>query len=262
MIDFVSASAAFPETLNQNTVFCTAFAVDPIFDDLWACFLSSEETANAENFLRPSDKSAYLAAHGLVRFLLRRFLGVLGEIKFVIGNHGKPCLPNSTWSFNLSHSAGWVAVAVGNGLEVGIDVEVGFDRCHERLADFVLHQDERDFLANATCKGAEFLKLWVSKEAVVKAWGTGMGMVFSRLAVESMENEWGRYSQNDGGRKAYVKHITLPSAYLAIAVADTPPSDLFYLPLHEFASNLNSGMSKQNFGRTGGVCYGANVKSN
>ena len=87
--------------------------------------ISGEERARADRFAFVADRCRYVAAHGLVRYLLAGYVGQApSEIRVERAPQGKPRLVHPMdLRFNLSHAGdvGMVAVAVGR--DVGIDVE-------------------------------------------------------------------------------------------------------------------------------------------
>lgn len=88
--------------------------------------------------------------------------------------------------FNWSHSGGQLAVALGRGLRVGIDIE----REHARpralaLARRFFCAAEAEWLAAQPEPGRSiaFLRLWCGKEAILKAHGHGLSFGLHRLRL-------------------------------------------------------------------------------
>lgn len=111
-------------------------------------------------------------AHSAQRAILGSYLGTdPEELRFVRGQGGKPLLAGGALQFNLSHSGEFALLAVARKLPVGIDVQAQ----HAALA--------RPALARRICTQREYariggaanpealLRLWVRKEAVIKARG-------------------------------------------------------------------------------------------
>ena len=72
---------------------------------------------------------------------------MLRECGYCGGPHGRPRFPGATLDYSVSHTDGWLVIAVvGRGL-VGVDVE-RVDRVREvaGLADAILTPGERDHL--------------------------------------------------------------------------------------------------------------------
>ena len=96
------------------------------------------------------------------------------------GKHGKPCFLNSTLKFNLSHSRGFVACAVSDSGEVGVDVEATLpppDRA-KKLAERFFDPKGRKAVENDP---SLFARLWSEKEATSKFFGENLS--------EFLENE-------------------------------------------------------------------------
>ena len=87
--------------------------------------------------------------------------------------HGKPRLVSQArdagrgLDFSISHAADRVVLAVTDTGLVGVDVEAGTNTVDE-LAGMILHPDE------PIASGADLLRVWVRKEAVLKATGHGI----------------------------------------------------------------------------------------
>ena len=169
--------------------------VDGITPGLLA-LLSPEERAKADRFMFPHDRDCYVAAHALVRATLADFFNrAPQDWVFVTNAWGKPRINASDASarlcFNLSHTRGWVAVAVALDREVGVDVEgVAPDRADEEVArqlfapaEFAAFQEEPQ-----GARAAVFFDFWTLKEAYIKAVGLGVALplrdfAFTRLPL-------------------------------------------------------------------------------
>lgn len=109
-----------------------------------------------------------------VRVLLRNVLGK--DLRISIGEYGKPELVGSTVHFNLSHTAGGVALAVGPAT-LGLDLETPDPkRDLEGLVNryFTPGEIEQYHGLPAELRPAAFLRGWTGKEALLKALGTGI----------------------------------------------------------------------------------------
>lgn len=107
--------------------------------------------------------------------------------------YGRPMLElPAGWDCNWSHSGGLLAMALGARTRVGIDIERerGRPRALE-LARRFFTAAEADWLATHDPGDAsrDFLRLWCSKEAVLKAHGRGLAFGLERL---EFRNEGGR----------------------------------------------------------------------
>jgi 4'-phosphopantetheinyl transferase len=144
-----------------------------------AGLLSPEEQARARRFRGDHLARRYRRAHAALRILLGREAGCApGAVPIVSLPGRKPRLRDSGLCFNLSHSEGLAAIVMGQGREVGIDVEVRRralgDVC--ALAERACHPCEGEALATLESGRREeaFLRLWTVREALLKAIGTGL----------------------------------------------------------------------------------------
>lgn len=100
-----------------------------------------------------------------------------GSLQFSLGPHGKPYVPTGRIHFNVSHSGDVLTIAVTRDAEVGIDIEVlrKVDDLPAIAAQF-FQPREVERLANMDPSAIDraFLKLWVRKEAILKAAGIGL----------------------------------------------------------------------------------------
>ena len=110
------------------------------------------------------------------------------DLSFHDGLHGKPALVGvADLAFNLSHSGATAMLAIARGahLEVGVDVErldrrVPIDRAGRRAFD----DRERALVANDQ---PGLLRLWVAKEALLKATGDGVSAGLDAVRLERDE---------------------------------------------------------------------------
>lgn len=140
----------------------------------------------------------------VLRLLLGAYLGCAGKsVRLIRTDRGKPVLGGThagALCFNLSHSANWLAVAVGCDGEIGVDIET--ERRMARARDlagrffpaeearWLEHQDE-PFLSR------QFLIQWTAREALVKATGSGLAgslgcieLAWQPPAIRALPAEW------------------------------------------------------------------------
>ena len=109
--------------------------------------------------------------HEAGRLLLRQLCGTLPEI--AVTERGKPYFKDSSVQFSISHTKKRAFCAVSDW-PVGIDAEPAERNIDLRLADKILSPGERLAFEKAPDKRLALLKLWVLKEAYVKATGEGL----------------------------------------------------------------------------------------
>ncbi|MEN5057163.1 4'-phosphopantetheinyl transferase family protein [Sphingobacterium kitahiroshimense] len=118
------------------------------------------------------DRKARLIARLMLSNALIKDLGSSSLIdEYSLSSHGKPWIPD--WKFfNISHSGDLVLLSYGD-MNLGIDIEM-----HEDLDPFLLtdnlHPEEFHYLNTSKDKIKAFYDIWVRKEALLKAVGTGL----------------------------------------------------------------------------------------
>lgn len=84
---------------------------------------SPAERARADR-REPLERDRFLLAHGLLRLLLGKYLGISpGTIAIETSQYGKPCLAGQPVEFNLSHTPGMVLFGFAREGAVGVDIE-------------------------------------------------------------------------------------------------------------------------------------------
>lgn len=137
--------------------------------------LTEAERGRAARFVFARDRWGFAAAHGLLRAALAA-AGVPADWEIAPDAHGKPrpVPPLGGLDFNISHTAGLVAVAIGRGVAVGVDAEPAGRTVDEAaLRSLVLGAPEVAELDMFADRAGRLLRLWVAKECVVKALGLG-----------------------------------------------------------------------------------------
>ena len=159
--------------------------------EAFAALLSDEERARRERFRFERDRHLYLVAHALVRDRLSALTGLPPRaLQFESGEHGKPELvsPGAATGvrFNLSHTHGLVACAVGLHDDLGVDVEHR-DRTVEleQVARSVYSPAELEGLLalEGRARRVRFFQLWTLKEAYIKAVGQGLSMPLKQITL-------------------------------------------------------------------------------
>ena len=150
--------------------------------DAERALLDNAERARAGQFVFEPGRVEYISAHALVRSALADRLGADPRaLSFEPGSYGKPSVfldgAPAPVSFNLSHTAGMVAVAVGaEGIALGVDVENGSRAVDLSIADQYFAPPEVDWLMAQPepDRQTAFMTLWTLKEAFIKATGKGL----------------------------------------------------------------------------------------
>lgn len=162
--------------------------------------LADEERVHAESIRHAGTRDQYVTARALLRVILARRMGAppaslpIGVACPRCGSeaHGKPRLigGGTPWTFSISHTSERIAVAIGRGRAVGVDVEAIHDaRDPQRaaLAAEALAPGERAAYDRLPIRDrAHAMAAWWSrKEAVLKATGDGLAVSPARVLVSS-----------------------------------------------------------------------------
>ena len=164
---------------------------DPAVLDAFEARLTPEELATRARLRAPNLPRQYLVTRALLRSLLSAYAPGTAppQWRFEIGDNGKPVLAppfaGSGLFFNVAHTAGLVAIAVGREPMLGVDVEHFGPRAPplhvaphyftaaEAAALEPLPQDQRV---------ARFYALWTLKESWLKATGEGLAGGLDRVS--------------------------------------------------------------------------------
>lgn len=148
-----------------------------------AQWLDEEEQQRAARLVREADRQRYVLAHGGLRAVLSRYLGIGPDvIEMCRSEAGKPSLTRAlrgqpAITFNMSHAQGRALIAVSKGKEVGVDLErIRSDVEVAKLSERYFSSSEHATIMQTAeeQRPARFFRYWVSKEAVLKAQGIGL----------------------------------------------------------------------------------------
>ncbi|MBE3001079.1 4'-phosphopantetheinyl transferase superfamily protein [Nocardiopsis sp. HNM0947] len=183
--------------------------------------LDEGERTRNERFRLQADRDRHLLGRAMARLALAELSGCPPEfIAFDLrcrscedkeragaerdrSPHGKPFPIGAAqgWEFSVSHSGEWVALAVTEGVPVGVDVErVAPARDLDGLAGYTLADPEHRAwagLGEPERTGA-FYGYWARKEALLKATGLGLSGGLRRVTV-SAPHEAAEFVSWEGG---------------------------------------------------------------
>jgi 4'-phosphopantetheinyl transferase len=154
--------------------------------------LSEEERDACRRFVFEEDRHLYLLAHALLRHALSSYTGLPpGAWTFRRGPWGKPALAGPSAAalrFNLSHTRGLAACAVGWDGPIGVDVETldsGGKRSVRDLARWSFAPAEIAWIEARPENEAEqaAVEIWTLKEAFLKAVGLGLHLPARQFAI-------------------------------------------------------------------------------
>jgi 4'-phosphopantetheinyl transferase len=153
--------------------------------------LSSDEQLRADKFYFQRDRNHYIAARGILRSILGRYLACRpSALRFVYSRFGKPALVGAesgqSLFFNVSHSHELALMAFSRVGDIGVDVEYmrpGIE--YTRLAQrFFSEYERRELLPLPPAQlHRAFYCCWTRKEAYIKARGLGLQLPLEQFDV-------------------------------------------------------------------------------
>lgn len=107
------------------------------------------------------------------------FTNLFGFCEFTICRDGKPYIKNSPYQFNLSHSADFLLLAVGD-VPVGVDVEK-ITEIRPKLMKKYFSKEEQEQVEKEGKKA--FFEFWCQKESYAKYTGEGIKALTKSLVI-------------------------------------------------------------------------------
>jgi len=155
--------------------------------------LTVTESARADAYAGARGRDDFVAGRALLRAVVSQQCGVAAEEILLDATcrdcerqHGAPKVvsPRDPNTYSLSHAGGWVTVAYGRCPAVGVDIESIPTSGVNDLVEAACSRDEAALLVgDPEPLPAAFARLWVAKEAVLKAMGVGLRIEPSRVEV-------------------------------------------------------------------------------
>jgi 4'-phosphopantetheinyl transferase len=163
--------------------------------------LAADELARAERFRFAQDRERFIAARGVLRAILGRYLEVEpGRVLFSYSAQGEPALDAEggrsdgglPLEFNLSHAGGLALYAFARTRRVGVDLEhVRSDVACSQLAKRFFSPREQAQLSALPphLQDQAFFTCWTRKEAYLKARGDGLTLPLDQFDVSLSPGE-------------------------------------------------------------------------
>jgi 4'-phosphopantetheinyl transferase len=158
--------------------------------------LSTQEKLRASKFVAEKSKNNFIAARGILRHLLAKYLQAQPQdLIFQQNQHGKLYINSSPLQFNISHSRDLALFIFSRHNPVGVDVEYirenfEFTNIAKR---FFSKKELSDLLALPTDQQlSAFFNCWSRKEAFIKAIGKGIFQPLDEFSVEISNRKEGR----------------------------------------------------------------------
>lgn len=196
--------------------------------------LTTAERGRASTFVFDGDRKRFVARRRVVNYLLAALhAGMPSEAGLSVNTYGKPVTTTGPYVFNTSSSGNALLVAVGRQAEVediGVDLEILRPMPDALLiAQQFFAADEvakLDPLAGHALQTA-FFNCWTRKEALVKAFGSGLSFDLSRFSVTMLSHEPVRVLQLDGHASTWYLHGWTPTPrHVAALATRVAPSEV------------------------------------
>src|ERR1700693_2272020 len=226
------AAAAPPELLkNEVHIWRASLEMDSPALGRFEGLLADDERIRAERFVFDRDRNRFIAARGVLRDVLGRYLQRPPHaIDFVYGPRGKPAIASGVERppihFNLSHAHGLALIGITRKREIGIDVElIRPDFATEDIAKRYFSPKEIDCLNRLPGERTTeaFFLCWTRKEAYIKAKGDGLHVPLDSFEVSLSPDEPAQLFSADESRwriEAFVPSIVPEERYAGAVVAE------------------------------------------
>jgi 4'-phosphopantetheinyl transferase len=207
---------------NEVHVWRARLELDPQEFDRLQVTLSPDEVGRAARFHFSRDRQHFIAARGILRDILSRYLGRSpAELDFCYSSFGKPKLAADCSAdglrFNLSHSDHIALYAVARQRELGIDVErIEPKFAEDGIAEKFFSRNEVAKLRSlpTSARLHAFFNCWTRKEAYVKARGAGLYIPLESFEVSLAPDEPAAFlSEGESGWS--LQALTLDPDYAA-----------------------------------------------
>ena len=184
-------------------------------------------------------RTEYALSHAILRLALSEYASVSPQDwRFVAGPWGKPeivspALQTPLW-FNLAHTNGFTACAVGRDRDLGVDVEnVNRTTSYQDLARRFFAPQEYEYLENLPLglQREAFFRIWTLKEAYIKAEGKGLSIPlnsfhFRFLASGEAELAFPTSGPSNPGEWCFFEYQPTLTHRVAVAAKNAAPAAL------------------------------------
>lgn len=233
-------------------VWRASLAVDPSALRHLKSTLAQNELERAERFIFDPDRDHFIAARGILRDVLGRYLQCAPQtIDFVYGTRGKPAISSAgsrhPLRFNLSHSHGLAVIGIARERELGIDVEmIRPDFASEEIAKRYFSAKEIDELSGlpVELQTEGFFLCWTRKEAYIKATGEGLHIPLDSFDVSLAFDRPATLSSADESRwriESFVPSVASELRYAAAVVAEGKDWTVRYFEWKQEAKETRPG---------------------
>ena len=164
-------------------------------EDRLSALLSLLPEAKKERIKRyrqPMDQIRSASAYAFLFYLLDK-RGYGREVELKINEHGRPYIPDIDFSFSISHSGEYAALAYEEErIDLGVDIQAHRETESTGIAESFFAEEERAYLKRQSDPVHAFFDLWTRKEAYMKARGLGLSIPLSSFSA--IQEEVGEYN--------------------------------------------------------------------
>ncbi len=172
-------------------LYCTD--VNTVTEEQYEVFLSvldEERKAKAQRYRRFEDRVLSALSYVLLRYALH-LNGDNEKYSVIYNEYGKPFFENSSTFFNISHTDGAVACALGD-VPVGVDIQKKVSN-YTLVMHRVCTEKEKISVITADDPPLEFTTIWTLKESILKCIGTGIAGSMTKYDFSENKTENGKY---------------------------------------------------------------------
>jgi len=154
---------------------------DPAFGEAqMRSWLSKDERLRGDAFATEQLARRFMAARLAMRIVLGKAVDRHPSgLAFTANAWGRPELPGGPY-FNLTHTSGSALLAVDRDAAVGVDAEAATQTIDDGTMSEILSPEEAASLRAGDCSAT---RVWVRKEALLKAYGRGLSVDPKTLTV-------------------------------------------------------------------------------
>ena len=153
--------------------------------------LPEKKAERIKRYRQPMDQIRSASAYAYLFYLLEKH-GYGKDLELKANEHGRPYIPDIGFSFSISHSGEYAALAYEDKrIDLGVDIQAHRETESTGIAESFFAEEERVYLKQKSNPMHAFFDLWTRKEAYMKARGLGLSIPLSSFSA--IEDEVGDY---------------------------------------------------------------------
>jgi len=205
----------------------------------YARLITAEEVDRAKLFMREIDALRFVLGRMGLRTLLATYFDVAPlKVRIVLNRLGKPLATYPNVHFNISHSGDSILWAFSRSYELGVDVESMPIKQVEEFRSTFSEQEMGYLVAQPSDKRIRaFHRLWVRKEACLKAAGCGFS-IDPRLLEVLTDEVLLPVAPELSVQRLYLQDVTTPSCETAAVAIPAPCQTVLFLDFSSFSASF------------------------